>query len=460
MFKTIRQWFGCDDCEDIKQKYYEMYQLAHFDNLTGLSNRMMFTNETSTIFERCVDEAEPLTIFLIDLDNFKLINDTHGHHSGNSVLQTVANRLTKVAKLHTEASTIVSRLGGDEFVILFEGMDKHEAELAAIELNTELKKSFFVDQMPISVSASIGGSIYPWHGGTMSSLMRAADVAMYAAKENGKDQYKLYDPSMNTTIEKRVEAEHMIRDIIHTGNVNLYFQPIIELETNKVIGMEALLRNSIDAKRLFSPAELIEVAEETNLIVPLGTIILRTACVFARSCINAGADLILSVNVSAPQLTDINFPDIVADALHKAKLPAKNLILEITETMLMSNFEQSTKMLEQLRELGVVISIDDFGKGYSSLNYLQKLPIGKLKIDMSFVQSLGKNKKTDEIVKGIILMAEALQMLTCAEGVETQLQNDLLKEFGCTHVQGYFRYKALDPKEFIEMLKTENVARV
>ncbi len=262
---------------------------------------------------------------------------------------------------------------------------------------------------------------------------------------------------MNTKIERRVEAELLIREIIHTRNVDLGYQPIFRIENEQLVGFEALLRSK--SKTGFSPTELISVAEESNLIIPLGAIILETACDFCCECLDAGFDLAVSVNVSSPQLSAHDFTDVVKHTLEKTGLPAQNLIIEITETILMSNFEKSAKTLSSLCSMGIRISIDDFGKGYSSFNYLQLLPINRVKLDMSFVQALGEDKKANAIVKGIIEMADALGMETCAEGVETKQQLQKLSEYGCERIQGYYKYPALNATEFFRIFDHENIVR-
>lgn len=459
--------FSCKSKREIER----LTRLAYYDMLTGLPNRLLFQDKASKLMDWSVQTNTPMTVFLIDLDNFKNINDTHGHQSGDVVLRQIGARLEAIryARCKIADSTgkyathdcrcIAARLGGDEFVMIFDHMDKHEAEIVALQTVRTLKEPVTLGGEDVVVSASIGISIFPWDTNTLSGLLKAADLAMYSAKGHGKDRFAFHESYMNTKVERRVEAELMVREIISSKKVELHYQPIFCVDSERIAGFEALLRANKTKGDGFTPMELIKVAEESNLIVPLGTIILEKACTFACECLEAGFDLSVSVNVSSPQLSSPNFKQIVEDTLERTGLPAQNLIIEITETILMSNFEQSALTLQQLRLLGIRISIDDFGKGYSSFNYLQALPISKIKIDMSFVQLLGADKKSNAIVKGIVEMADALGMETCAEGVETKQQLMKLKEFGCERAQGYYKYPALSPREFSDMLDHENVVR-
>lgn len=454
-----------------KREIERLTKLAYYDTLTQLPNRLMFQTDVVEAMSYSLKTNEPLTVFLIDLDNFKHINDTHGHAVGDMVLKQVSYRIEAIKNARCkiaesinkynfhECKCLAARLGGDEFVIVFEHMDKHEAQIIAMQMLSILKQPSIIEGNEIIISVSLGISIFPSDANNISGLLKAADLAMYTAKENGKDQFSFHESYMNTKVQKRVEIELMIREIINSGKIEINYQPIFNVNKEEITGFEALLRAS-KSNINFSPTELIKIAEESNLIIPLGTIILEKACQFGCECLDAGFDLSVSVNLSSPQLTADNFEQIVANTLKKTGLPAQNLILEITETILMLNFEKSAATLNRLRELGVKISIDDFGKGYSSFNYLQSLPISKLKIDMSFVQLLGLDKKTNVIVKGIIEMADALGMDTCAEGVETKLQLIKLKEFGCGQAQGHYKYPALSSRQFFEMLDHEVVIKV
>lgn len=477
LFKTLlRKLAGCSDYEQIKQENIELYHKAHYDDLTGLANRLKYNCQATTILTRNIKLDEPVTFVLVDLDNFKMINDSHGHQAGNIVLQEIARRLNSLVKSRCVLAAEVgryapisdaqachcfaARLGGDEFVMVFEHMDKHEADIVGQSLIQELKAPVVINGIEVSVSASVGISIYPWDGDDIHALLKAADLAMYTAKENGKDRHVFYETYMNTKVERRVEIEQVIRDMITKNNIVICYQPIIETDTGNVVGAEALLRGTKTSDKFFNPVEIITAAEDANLIIPLGELILRNACRFARHCIDLVGDdygCFVSVNISAHQLADSNFALLVEKTLHDCDLTPDYLVLEITETMLMQNFIESEKMLEKLRNIGVRISIDDFGKGYSSFSYLQKLPIDKIKIDISFIRSLGMDNKANEIVKGIVLMANALGMHTCAEGVETELQWRKLLEFGCEQVQGYYKHKALSEQGFVDILTNNPV---
>lgn len=473
--QLIRKWIGCEDYDDVKKLNAELEIKAHYDDLTGLANRSKYNSHATKLLQYNKNLNETMTFFLIDLDNFKMINDTHGHQAGNDVLHEIGKRLSSVVRSrcvlatgvgrygnHTDhlCGCFAARLGGDEFVVVYEHMDRHEADITGHVIVQSLKEPVIVNNIEVSVSASIGVSLYPWDGDDIHALLRYADLAMYTAKESGKDRHIFYEPHMSSKVERRVEAELAVREMITKNNIAIFYQPIIETDTGEIVGAEALLRGKKSTDKFFNPMELIIAAEDTNLIIPLGALILRNACRFARQCIDLVGDNnspFVSVNVSAHQLSDSNFSNLVEQTLHECDLTPDYLVLEITETMLMHNFEQSEKMLSKLRDIGVRISIDDFGKGYSSFSYLQKLPIDKIKIDISFIQYVGQDTKANEIVKAIILMADALGMHTCAEGVETELQWRKLLEFGCEQVQGYYKHKALSEQDFVDVLTNKQL---
>jgi diguanylate cyclase (GGDEF)-like protein len=444
---------------DERTKLFEkVSNLAYFDPLTGLANRLTFEENTDKILKQPIIDGHPTTMFLVDLDNFKNINDSYGHLIGDNVLQIIAKRLEFVVNQATKfhnTNGFVARLGGDEFIIVFEHLTHGETKIVGTLITQKVKEEIEIDNIIINCSTSIGISIFGADNGTTTySLFKCADVAMYTSKEKGRDQFTFYENSMNTKLQRRVAAEQLIRTIIQSEEFELFFQPIVDVNTDKVISCEALLRPPKGTEdEIFSPMEIVEVAEETRLIIPLGLIILRKACEFGKICLDRGINIDVAVNVSASQLMDPNFKINVKQVLDKTRFPSKNLIIEITETLLISNFDTSLAVLVELCELGINISIDDFGKGYSSFNYLNTLPINKLKIDMSFIQKLGNDNKSDEIVKAIILMADALGITTCAEGVETETQYTKLKSFGCDQIQGYYMYFAMKPSQFFEVIK-------
>jgi predicted signal transduction protein with EAL and GGDEF domain len=475
MIKTvIRNLIGCGDYDDLKRQNAELYKLAHFDSLTGLANRRQLDATINLMHTHCLTVGKTFTVFLIDLDNFKYINDTHGHMSGNAVLQIISTRLTRIANARNSltfcnecirnmstncCNSIVARIGGDEFAMVFEDMDKYESAITAQQIKQEIRKPIKIDQYEVIASVSIGISMYPDNGSSVEDIIKTADVAMYETKESGKNGYKLYNSSMSTKIERFAETELMVRKLINNENVTLFYQPIICAQTGNIVGVEALLRGSKTAEKFYDPAEIIEVAENTNLIIPLGSTILEHSCKFARQYVDLVGDQydpFVSVNVSLAQLLDPDFVDLVRANLKNYSLQPSSLIIELTESMLMQDYDVSSDTLRKLKKLGVRISIDDFGKGYSSFSYLQNLPIDKIKIDMSFVQSMGNDNKANEIVKGIILMADTLGMATCAEGVETQFQFDNLKKYGCKQIQGFYTYRPLNEQDLVSIITPKN----
>jgi diguanylate cyclase (GGDEF)-like protein len=465
--QLIRKLVGCSDYDDIKDQLDYYYTLSHYDCLTGLANRLHFNEESEKMIQRCAVESEPLTTFLIDLDNFKMINDTHGHQAGNVVLQEIAHRLISVAKarnllaaslgrVNNKSSFIVARLGGDEFVMMFEHMDKHEAQIIGRQVLHELKEPMALDAVEVSVSASIGGSIFPWDGENVHELLKSADLAMYASKEDGKDRFKFHEKAMNTKVERRVELENIVRNIVATKTVTLVFQPIVDVRTGKIVGAETLLRGKDVQQRPVNPQELIEIAEQSNLIFAIGTLIIRRAFEFAQTYLGPqlhDREIYIAINISAQQLKDIHFVSDVKDMLEQTQLDPTHVVFEITETSLVKNFEESARALQELRDIGILISIDDFGKGYSSFNYLHQLPLDKLKIDSAFIDPIGPNDpKANAVVKGMIMMASGLDMIVCAEGVETEQQLEKIREYGCDQAQGYYFYKPLLPDDFVDVL--------
>lgn len=462
----LREWLKCTDPDTILELYKKMHTLAYYDSLTELPNRLMFQEVSTQALETAKKDIDSMALFLIDLDNFKHINDTHGHLIGDEVLKTISKRLKGIIEAHCAlgmsvgryetCKCIISRLGGDEFVVLLEKVDRPSADIAAQLIVQELKEPIMLTT-ELRVSASVGVALYPWDGQDMHNLLKSADLAMYAAKEQGKNQYCFHEKAMNTKIERKVEAEQAICQMLEHQQVKMFFQPIISSIDQKIVGAEALLRGTTTDGKYINPMELIEAAEDANLIIPLSDIILKKSLEFVLECRKHGYVFPVSVNVSARQLLNVMFPEQVLDTLDLAELPASSLILEITETTLISDFGNSARMLNHLSHQGIQISIDDFGKGYSSFNYLQQLPINKIKIDMAFIHSIATDSKAAEIVKAIVLMTEALGMTSCAEGVETLEQFKKLQEFGCDQIQGYYKSPALSPEEFIVMLQKDLV---
>ena len=445
--------------------YDRVHTHAYYDSVTTLPNRHYFQERVQSLIDKQKqNENCEFTIFLVDIDNFKRINDTQGHHVGDLLLKEVALRLQRVVcercehicqvrkiDLDHDCHCFVARLGGDEFVIILEHLSKIEQIIPIAEIILE---EFKQPMMGVHITSSIGISICPEDGDSISALLKSADLAMYAAKENGKDQYLFHDSSMNRTVEEFVRYEQLVRKMIFDDSFNIAYQPIVDLETGDIVGVEVLLRHPEEPE--FEGAKVdktIRVAEETGMITTLGAKILEKAC---SSCVKCSLyethGVPVSVNLSIVQLEDDNIVEKIEHIIQKTGFNPEKLTLEITETVFMTDFEENARKLHKLKRLGVGVSIDDFGKGYSSLNYLQQLPVSKLKIDMDFVRNMTTDTKSTEIVKGIISIAKSLSLIACAEGVETEEQMKMLKELGCDQVQGYYCHKPMSQERLKQVL--------
>ena len=382
----------------------------------------------------------------IDLDRFKLINDTLGHSAGDELLKEVAERLKKCVRL----SDIVGRLGGDEFIALLPDIEQFEDVIIIC------KRIYSIFEIPVklgdhevSVMTSIGISIYPTDGDDGDTLLRKADVAMYRAKSDGKSCYRFYSESMSHQGSDRLRLENRLRRAVDRGEMYINYQPQVDINTGKICGAEALLRWHDGEHGMISPKEFIPVAEESGLIIPIGEWILRTACTHAKSWQDKGLNCVkLSVNISLRQFIQKDFAHMVGRILKETGLDANYLELELTESVVMDNAEAVVKILGELKETGVRLAIDDFGTGYSSLIYLKLMPIDIIKIDQSFVRDMAVNVNDAAICDAIIRLAKSLNLEVIAEGVETMEQLELLKRLDCCNIQGYVVSKPLKAEDF------------
>jgi diguanylate cyclase (GGDEF)-like protein/PAS domain S-box-containing protein len=431
-------------------------QLTHqalHDPLTKLANRVLFRNRVEHALARVDRNHEPVAVLFLDLDNFKTVNDTLGHDAGDALLISVAERLTACLR----ASDTIARLGGDEFAILAESIHSlEEVTLIAERLNDILRTPFTLEGKEMLVRTSIGIAISAGKHENIEDLLRNADVAMYKAKSLGKDGYVMFETKMREDLLEQVEFEADLRRAIERREFVLHYQPIINLQTEEMIGMEALVRWNHPERGLISPDKFIPVAEETGLIVPLGQWILEEACRQARSWqieFNNRQNLSITVNLSNKQIQEESLVRVVASALSDSGLSANHLILEITENTMLQETESVISKLNELKDLGVKLAIDDFGTGYSSLSYLQRFPIDVLKIDKSFIDKLNQGREGAAVARAIITMSETLHLKTIAEGIETINQNSVLQSLGCEFGQGYHFSKPLnreDMRTFLE----------
>ncbi|MGG5252360.1 EAL domain-containing protein [Neobacillus sp. SM06] len=420
------------DISERKEAEKTIKQLAYYDTLTGLPNRNKFQH----YFDEVLNEKgkQSLAILFLDLDRFKMINDIQGHFIGDLVLQKAANLLKSAVEHHD----MVSRHGGDEFIILLENAEKPNVTRVAQRILAEFSTPIVVNDQEYFVTPSIGISMYPHDGNDKATLLKNADMAMYFAKEKGKNNFQFYSKKLDRISKRKIEMENGLRRALEKNELLLHYQPQIDLSTGRLVGIEALVRWQHPKHGLVPPNEFIPLAEESGLIVPIGKWVLRTACEQAEKWRNSGFDdFSIAVNISARQFQDEHFVQSVVEILDEVGFYPGNLDLEITESI-MQNFEESTLILTELRDLGIRLSIDDFGTGYSSLSYLKHLPINKIKIDKSFVDDIDQHESQGAMVKTIIDMGHHLNFAVVAEGVETERQIRFLKENGCEIVQGYY----------------------
>jgi diguanylate cyclase (GGDEF)-like protein/PAS domain S-box-containing protein len=441
------------DISASKQAADRLAQLAYHDALTHLPNRLAFESQLEHALRVCGRENRQLALMLIDLDNFKNINDTLGHHVGDSLLQQVASRLRESVR----ASDLVARLGGDEFVVVLPEIEGPlTAARVADKIQMALSENYRVDEHLLYTTPSIGISLFPGDGTDAGILLRNADSAMYHAKSVGRNNHQFYASRMNEAAGERLQMENALRQAIanislqESSQFCLHFQPQIAAKSGRVIGLEALLRWNSPIFGAVSPLRFIPIAEETGLIQPLGDWVVWESCRLLHQMRQLGfADIRVAINISAQQLRHENLLLLVRGALACYELPPSTIELEITETTAMQNPEMTLNILDQLAAMGVKLAIDDFGTGHSSLAYLKHLPIKCLKLDRSFVSDIETDANDASICAAIIALGHNLGLELVAEGVETEMQSEFLTRLGCDYLQGYLFSK---PKPFDEIV--------
>ena len=437
------------DIAALQQAEAELHHLAHFDPLTGLPNRLLFNDRLTQALERARRGGTRCALLFLDLDNFKTINDTLGHSSGDLLLQTVTARMRELLR----RVDTMARLGGDEFVILLDGIERPEdgARIAKKQLDV-LAQPVDLGGERVSISASIGMSLFPDDGLDAATLIKAADTAMYQAKAQGRNRFCFHTPEMAAQAAERMNLEQGLRRALPGGELLLHFQPQVSLVDGRLTGVEALARWPRPDSAPISPERFIPIAEDTGLIDPLGRWVLEEACRQGAEWRRLGWTGRLAVNVSGRQLANEQFAETVGAALAASGFPASALELEITESSLLA-IERNRSALSRLKQLGLQIAIDDFGTGYSSLSVLKHLPIDRLKIDRSFVKDLPGSADDTAIVDAICALARTLGLSLVAEGVETPEQRDLLRQLGCEEGQGYWFSRPLPGNAIATLLQ-------
>jgi diguanylate cyclase (GGDEF)-like protein/PAS domain S-box-containing protein len=431
------------DITQQKRAEQELRYLANFDTLTNLPNRTLLSERLSRAIVRARRENNRVAVLFLDLDRFKDINDSLGHAAGDRILRSAAVRLQQtVGQHHT-----VARLGGDEFTVVLENLEEAaEADKIAREIIMAFEAPLIIDErQEVSISPSIGISLYPDHGQVPTELLKQSDTAMYQAKAAGRRTFVRYDDAMDVSIRKRATIASALRKVIDRGELSLVYQPRLALESSRITGVEALLRwNSLEHGEI-APAEFIPLAEESGQILEIGEWVLREACLTLHRWHQHGlADLGIAVNMSVLQLLRGNFPEVVRRILADTGVPPQSLELELTESVLMANAAQTAAKLQAFREIGVSLAIDDFGTGYSSLAYLKRLPITTIKIDKEFIGDLTHDPDDAAITSTVIAMAHSLGLNVVAEGVETDAQMQFLAAHKCDEVQGFRVSQPLD----------------
>ena len=455
------------DITDRKEAEEHIKFLAYYDTLTGLPNRLYFKEKLSEALQRAARYDQEVAILFLDLDDFKRINDTLGHTIGDMLLKGVAERLDHCLRktdsiTHLdgpELNSNVSRLGGDEFIVqLTEVSLVHDLAKVAMRILSEIASPFTLEGFEVFITASIGITLYPSNGDNVDTLMKNADTAMYHAKDKGKNNYQFYNQSMNDTAFERLSMENDIRRAMERKELTLFYQPQMHIESGKIRGFEALIRWKHPEFGYISPNDFIPLAEEIGLIIPIGEWVLKSACVQVMKWSEDGFEPVsVAVNISSHQFRQGNLKKKISKILNETSMDPSYLKLELTESVIMTNLDETMTTLHDLKSMGIGLIIDDFGTGYSSLSYLKRFPIDALKIDKSFIKDLTVDKDDAAMTKTIITMAQNLNLKVVAEGIETEEQLAFLKENGCDEIQGYLYAPPMPADEVKDFLQKKQL---
>jgi len=442
------------DLSERKRYESQLIKLAHYDQLTGLGNRAKLQEEIEFFIQKSRRHPAPFAVLFGDLDHFKQINDGLGHEAGDQLLKIVARRLQKALRIEDS----ICRLGGDEFVVLLHDVTKFEAVVTVAEkLIKKINKPIRLGDNKVHVGMSFGIALYPTDGDDVKTLLRNADSALYDAKAKGRGCCQLYRKELTEYVHNRLRLDNDLRIAISNNDFELYYQPIINLQTNKIVSAEALLRWHHPTRGMVPPDEFIPYAQENGLIIPIGDWVIKKACSQANEWHKAGFLLNVAINVSVRQFEQNNLVDAFSNALNESNFPADKLVVEITEQMFLENTESNLKQISELKSIGVRISLDDFGIGYSSLSYIVRFAPHYLKIDRSFVNRIGEAKEHDEMVNAIIGLSKIVPMKIVGEGIEEDSQRDFLTSRGCDLGQGYLFSRPLPQEKFMELLRNHTI---
>ena len=441
--------------EQLRSNYDHIEFLAYHDTLTNLPNKLAFLDHVNAVLASSSQEDKIHAVYFVDLDNFKTVNDTLGHEYGDTLLVKTSQMLTTLMG----GNGMLARAGGDEFLLFKEAICFMDF---AVEFASQILETFRspveLEGEIVYVSMSIGISIYPENGISSKTLIKNSDIAMYKSKDTGKNKFTLFDKTMEEELNRNTMIIEVLRNAIENEDIYIQYQPLVELETNNIIGFEALMRIRNERLGQLAPSEFIPIAEESGLIIELSSWLLKEACFFNKKIIDLGYQpRSVSVNISSVQINRPGFIATLSKILEETQLPPQYLELEITESTLVSSIMDATMLLNTLQELGVRVSLDDFGTGYSSLNYLTNMPINTLKIDKSFVDNITTSEKDAHIAESIIQLAHSLDITVVAEGVETEEQLASLKSKHCDIIQGYIYSHPLHPGELLEIIKDDEL---